>query len=124
MWLTTGIKVTDTQTGLGVIPRELLSELVQVSGDRFEYETNMLLGTKKQGWPIYTQPIQTMYIEENASSHFRIIEDSIAIYGVVFKYIFPLRCNAVRHIHTSFKPIRLISNLYCIHFVPCSVIFI
>lgn len=88
MWLTTSIKVTDTQTGLRVIPRELLPELVQVPGDRFEYETNMLLETKKQGWPIYSQPIQTIYIEENASSHFRIIKDSIAIYGVIFKYIF------------------------------------
>ncbi|MGH2097479.1 hypothetical protein ACRCJR_06260 [Aerococcus urinaeequi] len=123
MWLTTGIKVTDTQTGLGVIPRELLSELVQVSGDRFEYETNMLLGTKNKGGQ-FIPNLFKQYIEENASSHFRIIEDSIAIYGVVFKYIFPLRCNAVRHIHTPFKPIRLISNLYCIHFVPCSVIFI
>ena len=87
MRITTGIQVSDTQTGLRVIPREFLPQLVEVSGDRFEYETNMLIETRKQGWPIYTQPIQTIYIEDNASSHFRIIKDSIAIYGVVFKYI-------------------------------------
>lgn len=87
MRVTTGIQVSDTQTGLRVIPREFLPQLVEVSGDRFEYETNMLIETRKQGWPIYAQPIQTIYIEDNASSHFRIIKDSIAIYGVVFKYI-------------------------------------
>lgn len=87
MRVTTGIKVSDTQTGLRVIPREFLPQLLEVSGDRFEYETNMLIEARKQGWPIYAQPIQTIYIEYNASSHFRIIRDSIAIYGVVFKYI-------------------------------------
>lgn len=87
MRVTTGIQVSDTQTGLRVIPRKFLPQLVEVSGDRFEYETNMLIETRKQGWPIYAQPIQTIYLEGNSSSHFRIIKDSIAIYGVVFKYI-------------------------------------
>lgn len=84
---TTGIEIEDTQTGLRVIPRSFLPVLQNVEGDRFEYETNMLIETKRQGWPIYSQPITTTYIEGNASSHFRIIADSIAIYGVVFKYI-------------------------------------
>ncbi|GMR71142.1 MULTISPECIES: bifunctional glycosyltransferase family 2/GtrA family protein [Aerococcus] len=84
---TTGIEIEDTQTGLRVIPRSFLPVLQTVDGDRFEYETNMLIETKKQGWPIYSQPITTTYIEGNASSHFRIIADSVSIYGVVFKYI-------------------------------------
>ncbi|MFW3454696.1 hypothetical protein ACN68H_07035 [Aerococcus viridans] len=54
MRITTDIQVSDTQTGLHVIPREFLPQLVEVSGDRFEYETNMLIETRKQGWPIYS----------------------------------------------------------------------
>ena len=38
-----GLKISDTQTGLRAIPASYLGELCQVDGDRYEYETNMLL---------------------------------------------------------------------------------
>ena len=41
-----GMTISDTQTGLRAIPRDVLTELVEVYGDRFEYETNMLLAFK------------------------------------------------------------------------------
>ena len=37
-----GMTISDTQTGLRALPREAVEELVDVAGDRFEYETNML----------------------------------------------------------------------------------
>ncbi len=79
---TTSIDLEDTQTGLRVIPRAFMPDLLNVAGDRFEYETNMLIETKKHNWPIYTQTIATIYIEDNASSHFRVIHDSVAIYSI------------------------------------------
>ena len=38
-----GIKLSDTQTGLRGIPAEHLAALANVDGDRYEYETNMLI---------------------------------------------------------------------------------
>ena len=46
-----GMKLSDTQTGLRAIPRDALEVFNQVSGDRFEYETNMLLAMKTGGIP-------------------------------------------------------------------------
>ena len=86
--LSTGIDIEDTQTGLRIIPREFMEDLLLLPGERFEYETNMLMETKKKNWPIYSQPIETIYIEENESSHFNVFKDSVAIYAVFIKYIF------------------------------------
>lgn len=83
----TGIKLDDTQTGLRVIPREFFADLLKLDGQRFEYETNMLIEAKRQDWLILSQTITTTYIEENASSHFRIIADSLSIYSVLIKYM-------------------------------------
>jgi len=44
-----GMVISDTQTGLRALPRQALETLVNVSGDRFEYETNMLLAFKQYG---------------------------------------------------------------------------
>lgn len=88
MNVTTGIKLTDTQTGLRVIPRFFIENLVDVSGERFEYEMSMLLEAKNQNVVIIEVPIKTIYIEENQSSHFHALFDSIAIYAVFMRYLF------------------------------------
>lgn len=86
--LTTGIELDDTQTGLRVIPRSFFPALLKLEGDRFEYETHMLVLTKEMNVPIVAHPIQTVYIDENASSHFKVVSDSIKIYSVFIKYMF------------------------------------
>ena len=48
-----GMKITDTQTGLRAIPRKYLAPFIRVSGDRYEYETNMLLSMKRDSIRIY-----------------------------------------------------------------------
>lgn len=83
-----GINITDTQTGLRGIPKYFMKELMNVNGERFEYEMNMLLQTKTSNIPIDEVEIQTIYIEENKSSHFNPIVDSIKIYSVFIKYLF------------------------------------
>ena len=84
---TCGLHISDTQTGLRAIPREYLGAFCEVAGDRFEYETNMLLEMKKRSIPFCEVKIKTVYIEENASSHFNPIVDSIKIYKTLLKYI-------------------------------------
>lgn len=82
-----GIPVTDTQTGLRGISRSFCEYLLTVKGERFEFETNMLLETRRAEMKIHEVPIQTVYLEENKSSHFRPFHDSMAIYWLIVKYL-------------------------------------
>ncbi len=83
-----GVSISDTQTGLRAIPYKYLEMLCQVKGERYEYETNMLLELNKKHIKFEEVVIETVYIEDNASSHFNPIKDSIKIYGVIFKFLF------------------------------------
>ena len=83
-----GMTISDTQTGLRAIPRSVLETLVDVYGDRFEYETNMLLAFKQHAIPFDEVKIRTVYIEENKSSHFRVIHDSWRIYKLILAHFF------------------------------------
>lgn len=80
-----GVSVTDTQTGLRAIPRSFMKHLLTVEGDRFEFETNMLIETKDRV-DIQEVEIQTIYdSKENHQSHFNPIKDSIRIYKLFGK---------------------------------------
>lgn len=81
-----GLKISDTQTGLRAISLSRLQEMLEVKGERYEYETNMLLETKNYDIAITEVPIRTIYIDENNSSHFNPIKDSIKIYGIIIKF--------------------------------------
>ena len=82
-----GIKLSDTQTGLRAIPAKYLSFMASVKGERFEYETQMLLEMNRKQIGFGEVTIETVYIEENASTHFHPIRDSIKIYMVILKFI-------------------------------------
>lgn len=83
-----GMKLSDTQTGLRAIPRQAVKAFCDVKGDRFEYETNMLLAMKQQDIPYGEVKIRTVYIEENKSSHFRAVRDSARIYALILGHFF------------------------------------
>ncbi|MDY3781879.1 MAG: bifunctional glycosyltransferase family 2/GtrA family protein [Candidatus Faecousia sp.] len=83
-----GMTISDTQTGLRAIPRSAVEKFGSVSGERFEYETNMLLAMKTMGIPYEEVKIRTVYIEENKSSHFHAIKDSWRIYKLILKHFF------------------------------------
>lgn len=51
-----GVGVSDTQTGLRAIGTDFLRALCTVPGDRYEFETNMLLATSRLGIPIREVP--------------------------------------------------------------------
>jgi len=80
--------ISDTQTGLRAIPRKDLKLLAEIAGDRFEYETNMLLAMKTHHIPFDEIKIRTVYIEENKSSHFRAVRDSWRIYKLILGHFF------------------------------------
>ena len=83
-----GIKLNDTQTGLRVIPAACFESFSELKGDRYEYETNMLIAIMNQHLEYYEVPIKTIYIDDNASSHFNAVKDSFRIYKLVLKYFF------------------------------------
>lgn len=84
--MATGKPVQDTQTGLRGYSSEMLDWLCQVQGDRFEYEMNMLLEAPKAGYDLYEVPIETVYLDDNKSSHFRPLADSAKVYFPFLKF--------------------------------------
>ena len=87
--ISTGVSVHDTQTGLRAFSRRLMSELCELYGDRYEYEMNVLLDCTARGIPIVEIPIETIYIEDNKSSHFNPFKDSWKIYKLIIKFCAP-----------------------------------
>ena len=83
-----GMNISDTQTGLRAIATKDIPTLLSIYGDRFEYETNMLLAMKKHSIAFEEVKIRTVYIEENKSSHFRAVRDSWRIYKLILAHFF------------------------------------
>lgn len=83
-----GVGVTDTQTGLRGLSKEVMIKFMTTQGDRFEYETNQLIDTISKNVPIKEIEIETIYVNGNTESHFNPIKDSMAIYKLFIKYIF------------------------------------
>lgn len=83
-----GLRLSDTQTGLRAIPMEYLPRLAAVAGERYEYESNMLLALKELGVPWGEVKIRTIYLEENRESHFHPVRDSWRIYRLILARFF------------------------------------
>lgn len=89
--LLTRQKVTDTQTGLRGFHISALPWLESIKGDRYEYEMNMLMKAGEEGVEIREVKIETVYENNNASSHFRPFADSVRIYKTIFTASTPLK---------------------------------
>ena len=86
--LASGVKVGDTQTGLRALPAASLPAMVRIEGERYEYEMNVLLKLRDMKLGVFEVPIETIYINDNAGSHFNPVRDAFRIYMVIFKYLF------------------------------------
>jgi len=86
--LASGVRVFDTQTGLRVLPRCALEDMARIDGERYEYEMNVLLKLRDMKIGVFEVPIETIYIDDNAGSHFNPVRDALRIYMVIFKYLF------------------------------------
>lgn len=85
--IASGVKLRDTQTGLRAFSRNQMPALLEIPGERYEYEINMLLYMAQEGIAIREETIRTIYINDNAASHFNPVKDSIKIYMCIFKFI-------------------------------------
>lgn len=82
----TGHRIYDTQTGLRAFSDRLIDKLLELPGERYEYEMNMLLACPKLGIPMLEEKIKTIYNDNNASSHFSTVKDSFLIYKEILKF--------------------------------------
>jgi len=75
--LLTGLAIRDTQSGLRGIPADMLDRMLALRGDRYEYETRMLVDARRHAQPPLQIPIKTVYLEGNRSSHYRPLRDTL-----------------------------------------------
>lgn len=84
--LSTGLAVHDTQTGLRAFSTQFLSKMTDIPGERYEYEMNVLLTFAKERIPIVEHEIETIYLNNNESSHFHVLKDSYRVYKEILKF--------------------------------------
>ena len=53
--------------------------MCNIKGNRYEYETQVLIDCTKENIPFYEVPISTIYENNNSGSHFHPIKDSFRI---------------------------------------------
>ncbi len=82
-WALYGRYLPDTQTGLRAFRREDLPFMIDVSGERFEYEMNVLIACARANIDMVPVTIETVYENDNAGTHFHPIRDSYRIYKVI-----------------------------------------
>lgn len=95
---TTGVAVYDTQTGLRAFSASRIPEMLVLKGDRYEYEINQLVYCTHNKIDIVEEWIETVYIEENKSSHFHVLKDSFRIYKILL-----LGTSFIKFIASSFS---------------------
>ncbi len=78
-----GVWLPDTQTGLRAFKREDLQFMIDVPGERFEYEMQVLIACARAKLDMVPITIETIYENENEGTHFHPIRDSYRIYKVI-----------------------------------------
>ncbi len=80
----TGKTIYDTQSGLRAFSNNLMDYMLNIKGNRYEYEMNVLLNLKDI--KVHEIPIQTIYFNNNKGSHFKWFDDSKRVYKVIREY--------------------------------------
>ncbi len=86
-----GLKIQDTQTGLRGIPLSMMPLFLEIPCNQYEFELDMLILAGSRHLNVCEVPVRTIYIDNNASSHFHPFRDSLKIYSVLFRNLFSKR---------------------------------
>lgn len=90
-----GKRINDTQTGLRGISNNLISSCLNLKGERFEYEINMLIKAVLNNVKIAEETIHTVYLEQNTHTHFHPIRDSFRIYRILLESFLKFSCSGI-----------------------------
>ncbi|MFJ5767713.1 glycosyltransferase family 2 protein [Lysinibacillus sp. NPDC093210] len=83
-------KLMDTQTGLRYIEVKELPWLIEVEGDRFEYDTNMLVAALKRKCPIFEVEIGQLRIKKNSIIQYdELTHTGTVMAKMLIKYLKP-----------------------------------
>jgi hypothetical protein len=85
-FLFTGVPLKDTQTGLRAYHHTILSEMLKIKSNRYEFEMNVILKCVHNRNHLEQVSIDTRYLDRNSSSHFNPLVDSIKIYLSLISY--------------------------------------
>ena len=77
--------LSDNQSGLRGFHCSHIDWMAEVEKDNYDYEMNVLYYAAKKGIRIMTIPIEAIYIDNNQSSHFQPVKDTVRIYRSLFK---------------------------------------
>lgn len=77
--------LSDNQSGLRGFDVKHIEWLLKVKKDKYDYEMNVLYYASKLKISITTLPIEAIYIDNNQSSHFNPIKDTVRIYKCLFE---------------------------------------
>ena len=86
--LLTNSYLSDNQSGLRGFSTSYIVWLLDVEKNNYDYEMNVLYCAAKSGLEITTVRIEAIYIENNASSHFSPVKDTLRIYKSLFSLSF------------------------------------
>jgi len=101
----------DTQTGLRAFRREDLQFMIDVPGERFEYEMQVLIACARAGIDMVPITIETVYENENEGTHFHPIRDSYRIYKVILGNFVKFMGASILSFVIDFVLLTLLGNL-------------
>ncbi|HEU5246242.1 MAG TPA: glycosyltransferase family 2 protein [Candidatus Udaeobacter sp.] len=78
-----GQKIPDSQCGFRMVPRQLFPELLS-GGNRFEYETEVLIIASRKGYRIESVPITTVYSDQVSKIH--PMRDALRFLKLMWRY--------------------------------------
>lgn len=82
-----GHAIGDTQSGYRLHSRRFAEDILEnLAGGRYETEMAILVKALSEDFRVTTEPIQTIYEEDNASSHFNKLRDSFRIFSVLLSF--------------------------------------
>ena len=85
--------IQDDQCGLRGFPIKYIFHMIPLQGDHYEYEMNVVCTLQIKRIPIEELPIKTIYLNNNASSHFKPNLDTFRIQRTIWiNAIVPLVC--------------------------------
>ena len=84
--ISTHHRIYDTQTGLRAFDYSLIERMLEVKGNRYEYEMNVLLDAVRKEVSVKEETIETIYLDNNSGTHYSPFKDTMRIFKEVIKF--------------------------------------